>query len=140
MHPHSTHVPVPPSTCPASLQPPSEKEKKNSCGSCSVSQCVPLYTFLPTPLYLQMLIAVSPCCVLRPLASATLSILTLTRIPLGYPVVALCHRDPAALDLQDWLLHALQQCIDGVDQSPGPVVETPLEGHISDILYIRYLH
>ena len=27
---------------------------------------------------------------------------------LGYPVVALYHGDPAALDLQDWLSHVLQ--------------------------------
>lgn len=37
----------------------------------------------------------------------------LTESPLGYPVVVLCHGDPATLDLQDWLLHTLQQIIDG---------------------------
>jgi hypothetical protein len=36
----------------------------------------------------------------RSLTSATLSILVLTRTPLGYPVVALCHGKLAALDLK----------------------------------------
>jgi len=53
----------------------------------------------------------------RPLVSATPSILTGT--PLcdnnSYPAVALCHGDPAALDLQDWPLHMLQHLTDGVD-------------------------
>jgi hypothetical protein len=80
-----------------------------------VSQCVPLYTLLSTHLYLQMFIAVSPWSGSRPRASATLSILILTGTPLRYPVVALCHRDPAALDLQDWPFHVFQQFIDGVD-------------------------
>ena len=31
----------------------------------------------------------------------------LTGTPLGYPVVALCHGDPAALDLQGQSLYAL---------------------------------
>ena len=34
--------------------------------------------------------------------------------PLRYPVVALCHGGPAALDLQDQPLHVLQQFIDEV--------------------------
>jgi hypothetical protein len=37
----------------------------------------------------------------RSMISATLSIPILTENPLGYPVVALCHRDAAALDLKD---------------------------------------
>ena len=32
---------------------------------------------------------------------------TITRTPLSYPVAALCHGDPAALDLQDWPLHEI---------------------------------
>lgn len=40
----------------------------------------------------------------RPLASTTLSILNPHRTPLRQPVVAPCHGDPAALDLQDWPL------------------------------------
>ena len=43
----------------------------------------------------------------------------LTRTPLGYPVVALCHGDLVALDLQDQLLHTLQQFIDGIDVGVG---------------------
>lgn len=35
--------------------------------------------------------------------------------PLRYSIVALCYRDPAALELQDRLLHAFQQIIDGID-------------------------
>lgn len=37
-------------------------------------------------------------------------------IPIGtlleYPVAALCHRDPEALDVQIWSVHMLQQFID----------------------------
>ena len=52
---------------------------------------------------------------LRPLASATLSILDSHRAPLRYPVIALCHGDPAALCLQD--LHVFIDKVDvGVDQ------------------------
>lgn len=50
---------------------------------------------------------------LKSLVSATLSMLALTMIPLGCPVVAPCHGDPAAL--QDRLLHVLQKITDGVD-------------------------
>lgn len=35
----------------------------------------------------------------------------LTEPPLGYPVVALCNGDPAALDLQVRFIHMLQQFI-----------------------------
>ena len=52
---------------------------------------------------------------LRPLVSATISILNPQRTALGYPVVSLCHGDHAALDLQDLPLHMPQQCIDVVD-------------------------
>lgn len=49
----------------------------------------------------------------------------LSGIPLIYPVISLCHGDPAVLDLQDQSLHMLQLIIDGIDvggptQSPGP--------------------
>ena len=50
----------------------------------------------------------------RRLASATLY-WTLTRMPLGHPVVVLCDGDPAALILHDLPLHAVQQFIDEVD-------------------------
>ena len=39
----------------------------------------------------------------------------LTRTPLRYPVVAMCHGDPAALDLQDRPLHMFHQFINVVD-------------------------
>jgi len=39
--------------------------------------------------------------------------------PLSYPVVTLCHRDPAVLVLQDWPFRALGQFIDGVDIRVG---------------------
>jgi hypothetical protein len=39
----------------------------------------------------------------------------LTGTPLGCLVIALCHGDPAALDLQDWLLYTLRQVVDEVD-------------------------
>lgn len=39
----------------------------------------------------------------------------LTGTPLGYPVVALCHGEPAALDVQIWPLCLLLQIIDEVD-------------------------
>ena len=40
----------------------------------------------------------------------------LTGTPLGYPAVALCCGNPAALGLQDQFLHMLQQIPDGVGQ------------------------
>lgn len=49
----------------------------------------------------------------RPRVSATLSIDA--GLPLRHPVVALCHGDPVALDLQGWSLHVLQQITEGVD-------------------------
>ena len=42
-----------------------------------------------------------------------------TRTPFGYPVVALCHGDPAALALQDQPLQTLQHFIDGADGALG---------------------
>jgi len=42
-----------------------------------------------------------------------------TGAPLRYPVFALCHGGPSALDLQDWPFHTLQQIIDGVDIGVG---------------------
>ena len=43
-----------------------------------------------------------------------------------YPVVALCHGDPVALELQDWSLHVLQQIIDGVDVGAGQLRDLDL--------------
>jgi hypothetical protein len=45
--------------------------------------------------------------------------LILTGTPVGHPGVVLSHGDPAALDLQDWLFHVLQQITDGVDFGVG---------------------
>lgn len=44
----------------------------------------------------------------------------LTRTPLLYSVVALCHGDPRALELQKKPFHTLQQFIDDVDFCGGP--------------------
>ena len=43
----------------------------------------------------------------------------LTRTPLGFLVVGLCHGDLKALGLQDQPLHVLQWFIDGVDVGLG---------------------
>lgn len=53
-------------------------------------------------LYVQTLVAKGLWPGLRPLVSSTL-----TGTPLGYPVVALCHGDPAALGLWIGPLHVL---------------------------------
>ena len=42
--------------------------------------------------------------------------------PLGYPVVALCHGDPAGLGLQDRSLHVLQKIINWVDVGAGQLI------------------
>lgn len=42
--------------------------------------------------------------------------LALTGAPLGYLAVALCCRNPIALDLQDKSLHRLEQIKDGMGQ------------------------
>ena len=39
--------------------------------------------------------------------------------PPSYPVVALCHGDPAALDQQDWPFHVPQPVMDDVDFGVG---------------------
>lgn len=43
-------------------------------------------------------------------------------IPLGFPVVVLCHGDPVVLDLSVHPLHILQQLIDCVDIGVGQLV------------------
>lgn len=50
----------------------------------------------------------------RPLASATLLIVSSHGAPLRYPVVALCHGDPVALFLNIQPIHMLQQYIEEV--------------------------
>ena len=47
---------------------------------------------------------------------------TLTGTPLGYPIVALCHGDPAALGLPDWPIHLLQKIIDEVNVGVGQLI------------------
>ena len=70
-------------------------------GNHGVSQCITQYTLSPRQLFLQMFIAMNHWSGSRPLVSW----------------ISCCcprHRDPAALDLQDWPLHMLQQFIDEV--------------------------
>jgi hypothetical protein len=43
----------------------------------------------------------------------------LTGTPPSYPVVALCHGDPAALEQQDWPFHVLQRSTDDVGSEVG---------------------
>ena len=62
---------------------------------------------------------------LRLLAYAKLSIL----YPYGtlcYPAAAVCHGDPATLDLHNWPLHRLQLFIDEVDTRLGPLMALAL--------------
>ena len=76
--------------------------------------CHTVYPFAQTAL-LQMFIATSHWAGSRPLASATTSIQNPHQdSPLGYPVISLCHGDPAALVLHDWPLHVIQQFTDEV--------------------------
>ena len=54
----------------------------------------------------------------------------LTGTPLGYPVVALCHGYPEALDLQDWPFLTLQEFIDEIDFGVSQLKTLDL-GHLS---------
>lgn len=81
----------------------------------SVTQC----TCLSTQLDLQMFIAMSHWSDLRPLASATLSILDYNWTLLRYPEATLCFGDHVALVLEDQSLHALQHFIDVADVGVG---------------------
>ena len=58
---------------------------------------------------------------LKPLALLYHQDWILPRMHLRYPVVALCHGDPAALEEQHWSIHLLQQFIAGVDDGVGQV-------------------
>ena len=89
------------------------------------SVCPTVHHFVQTA-WLEVLFALSPLVwsEVQPLKCSLWLLIqyqccSLTRIPLRYPVVALCHGGPAALDLQDWSLHSLQQFIDGVDVVVG---------------------
>ena len=57
----------------------------------------------------------------KPLALLYHQYWILPRMHLRYPVVALCHGDPAALEEQHWSIHLLQQFIAGVDDGVGQV-------------------
>ena len=56
----------------------------------------------------------------RPLASATLSTVDPYQDSSGYPIVALCQADSAALVLQDWLFVGSSSS-DGVDDGVSQV-------------------
>ena len=49
----------------------------------------------------------------------TLKYWILTKTSPGYPVVALCHGDPAALEQRDWLFHASQPFADDIELAVG---------------------
>jgi hypothetical protein len=69
-------------------------------------------------LHLQMLIAMSHLSGSKSQDSVTPSILDPQWDLPGYPVVALCHGDPAALEQQDWPCHASQPFMDDADFEP----------------------
>jgi hypothetical protein len=60
---------------------------------------------------------------LRPLVLLHHQYWILSRTPLGYAVSALCHRDPAALVLQEGPLDTVQLFIDGLDVGVGQLKE-----------------
>lgn len=75
MHPKPIHLSHP-SHWPSILETSPTTEENKSCGSYSVSQCVPQHTLLSTYLsLLAKLIAMAPWSCMKPLASATLSTL-----------------------------------------------------------------
>ena len=81
----------------------------------------------------------SHCSDLRPLVSTRLCKI-LTGIPLRYPVVALCHGDYVALDLQGWPLHMLQQCIDGVDVGLAKLKPWMLVWVVANVVSLQLSH
>jgi hypothetical protein len=77
----------------------------------------------------------------RPLASDTPSILDPHRTPLRYPAVVLCHRDPAALDLQDWPFHEGQQLTGDVDLgwgNPKPCIWAWMVAKLVNLPYLYH--
>ena len=91
-----------------------KSRKAFHCGSSSMLQCVLESIPLSTHLYLQMLTVMSHWAVLRPLASATPSIPDPHWDSSQMSCCCPCHGAPAALALQDWSFHLLQQIIDGI--------------------------
>ena len=120
-----THLPVlsyPP--LPWQPPPPPKKRKqwqqKQSCHeSCSVSQ----FTHYPNSSACKWSLqwTFGHWCESKPLALLYHQYWILPRMHLRYPVVALCHGDPAALEEQHWSIHLLQQFIAGVDDGVGQV-------------------
>ena len=84
-----------------------------------MAQGVTKYTLLPKQLYSQKFITMCHWSCLRPLASATLSVLDPHLDSSVHPIVALWHGEPATLDVLDLPRHMLQQCIDGIDTGVG---------------------
>jgi len=82
---------------------PIKKTMAFGLGSCSVSSCVIQSISLPKQLYLQMFIAVRHWFGLRLRDLIHNQYWIFTESPLRYPVAALCHGDPATLDLQNLL-------------------------------------
>lgn len=125
MHPTPLMSPASLSTlCPCNLFLP-KKQKTNKqtnkhlhkslCVSLSISVCPHIFTHSLTSL----LSAMGHCLIRGLWLLVHYKYWTLTGTLLRYPVVALCHGDPAALDLQDPPLHLPQQLIDGVDVGVG---------------------
>lgn len=83
--------------------------------------------FCPNRFSLQTFITMSHWSGPRPRAFATPSILVLHQAPLRYPVVALCHGDPAALNLQGQPFDKVQQFRGGVDVGVGQLKALDLE-------------
>jgi hypothetical protein len=105
MHTNPTPLSVP-SYPPSAFATPKKKNLLVEAVVCH--SVISQYTILSTLLCMQMVIAVSHWAGLRPLASAHHQFWTLSRTPLCYPAVALCHES-----LQ------LQQFIGGVDAGVG---------------------
>jgi hypothetical protein len=124
LYPNHTHLPTS-SYLPSTLETFPE-EKKISLWKL---QCVPVclrYILYSTLLYWEMFIAMSLVqgwLLLHYQSSATQSILLhwiFLSESLRHSILALCHGDSAALDLQGPPLHVLQRFINGVDVGSGP--------------------
>jgi hypothetical protein len=116
MHPNPTHLPLPRMSFTFATSPTEKKHllvESIVCHSVSHSR----------PASHTSLLANVPCNESLVCLSQGLWLLlhhqywNLTGTPLGYPVVTLCHGDPAALDLQGWSLYPLFK--DGLDVGVG---------------------
>jgi hypothetical protein len=125
MHPTPLMSPASLSTlCPCNLFLP-KKQKTNKqtnkhlhkslCVSLSISVCPHIFTHSLTSL----LSAMGHCLIRGLWLLVHYKYWTLTGTLLRYPVVALCHGDPAALVLQDPPLHRLWQFTDDMDAGVG---------------------